>query len=132
VAPRRFSFVLLAIFAVLAAALASIGLYGVMSYLVAERTTEIGIRVALGADRPRVIRYVVGEGMLLGTIGLVLGFAGSVAAVRLLRNMLFRVSIYDPWIFLASAGLLGAVTLIACSLPAIRAARVDPIQALRA
>jgi putative ABC transport system permease protein len=132
VAPRRFSFVLLSIFAGIAGILAAIGLYGVMAYLVAERTNEIGIRIALGADRARVMRFVIGEGMLLGGIGIGLGLAGSLAAVRALRTMLFHVSIYDPSIFTAGAGLLAAVALAACGLPAFRASRVDPIQALRA
>jgi putative ABC transport system permease protein len=132
VAPRRFSFVLLSILATIGGALAAVGLYGVMAYLVAGRTSEIGIRIALGADRGRVVRLVVGEGMVLGLVGIALGLAGSLGAVCALRTMLFHVSIYDPWIFAAGAGLLAAVAFAACGLPALRASRVDPIQALRA
>jgi putative ABC transport system permease protein len=132
VAPRRFSFVLLAIFASLAATLAAIGLYGVMAYLVEDRTREIGIRVALGADATQVVRLVVGHGMSLTIIGIVAGLAGSIGAVRLLRTMLYQVSIYDPWTFAVGAVLLGVVALVACYLPARRATRVDPVIALRA
>jgi putative ABC transport system permease protein len=132
VAPRRFSFVLLAIFASLAATLAAVGLYGVIAYLVEDRTREIGIRVALGADAGQVVRLVVGHGMSLTLIGIVAGLAGSIAAVRLLRTMLYQVSIYDPWTFAIGAALLGAVALVACYLPARRATRVDPVIALRA
>jgi putative ABC transport system permease protein len=131
VASRRFSFVLLGIFAGIAGLLAAIGLYGVMSYLVAERTSEIGIRVALGADRSRVLRLVLGEGMVLAMLGIVLGLAGSAAGVRTLRTMLFKVSIYDPWIFASCAVILAAIAIAACALPALRAARVDPMLALR-
>jgi putative ABC transport system permease protein len=131
VAPRRFSFTLLGLLAVLAATLAAIGLYGVMAYLVAERTNEIGIRMALGADRARVLRLVVGEGTRLIVVGIVFGLAASAAAVRLLRGLVFEVSVYDPWAFAAGAALLGGVALIACYVPARRATRVDPMIALR-
>jgi putative ABC transport system permease protein len=132
VAPRRFTFALLSVFASLGAVLAMIGLYGVMSYLVTERTNEIGVRVALGADRRRIMRFVVGEGMLLAAAGVTLGLAGSLAGVRLLRTMLFRVSVYDPSIFAAGAVLLIATALIACLIPARKAAGLDPVEALRA
>ena len=131
VAPRRFSFTLLGLLAVLAATLAAIGLYGVMAYLVAERTNEIGIRMALGADRARVLALVVGEGTRLIVIGVVLGLVVSVAAVRMLRGLVFEVSVYDPWAFGIGAVLLGGVALIACYVPARRATRVDPMIALR-
>jgi predicted permease len=131
VAPRRFRFILLGLFAVLAATLAAVGLYGVMSYVVTERTNEIGVRVALGADRSRVMRLVVGEGMAMTAVAAVLGLAGSLAAVRALQSMVFRVSVYDPWIFAAGALILGAVAVVACAFPAWRAAKVDPISALR-
>jgi len=132
VAPRRYSFVLLAVFAGLAATLAAIGLYGVISYLIEERTREIGIRVALGADAAQVVRLVVGNGMSLALMGVVAGFAGSIATVRVLRTMLYQMSVYDPSSFVVAAALLVAVALLACYLPARRATRVDPMIALRA
>lgn len=132
VAPLHFTFLLLGIFASVAAILAAVGLYGLMAYLVDDRTREIGIRVALGADRSQVIRTVVGSGMTLTLIGLVAGFLMSLAAVRLLRTMLYKVSIYDPWTFAAGAAVLALVACLACYLPARRAARLDPMAALRA
>ena len=132
VAPLHFTTVLLGIFASIAAILAAIGLYGVMAYLVADRTREIGIRVALGADRSQVVGIVIRNGMRLVLIGLVAGLAGSVFAVRLLRALLYRVSMYDPWIFVIGASSLGAIALFACYLPARRATRLDPMVALRA
>jgi putative ABC transport system permease protein len=132
VAPRRFSFVLLTVFALLAATLAAVGLYGVMAYHVADRTREIGIRTALGAEPKTLLQLVVRQGMTLSLVGIILGLMGSVAAVRLLRHMLFGVSIYDPWTFAAAALLLGLVAIIACWMPAQRAANVDPTVALRA
>jgi putative ABC transport system permease protein len=132
VAPLHFTSVLLGIFASVAAILAAVGLYGVMAYLVDDRTREIGIRVALGADRSQVIRIVVGNGMTLTLIGLVAGFVVSLAAVRLLRTMLYGVSIYDPWTFAAGAVVLALAAFLACYLPARRAARLDPMVALRA
>ena len=130
-APRKFNFMLVGAFAAIGALLAIVGLYGVMSYLVAERTNEIGIRVALGADSGRITRFVAGEGMAMALIGVGLGFAGSLAAVRLLRTMLFKVSIYDPAIFAGGAVLLLATAALACTGPARRAARLDPVEALR-
>jgi putative ABC transport system permease protein len=132
VAPRRFNFVLLGILATVAALLAAIGLYGVMSYAVAERMREFGIRAALGADRARVLQHVMREGVWLTVIALAIGGAGSYAAVQLLRNMLFQVSVHDPWIFAAGGIVLAAVALTACLIPALRATRVDPVTALRA
>ena len=131
VAPLRFTFVLLGIFASVAAILAAVGLYGVMAYLVDDRTREIGIRVALGADRSRVLRIVVGNGMTLIVIGLVAGFAVSLAAVRLLRTMLYGVSMYDPLTFATGAAVLTLAAFLACYLPARRATRLDPMVALR-
>ena len=132
VAPLHFTFVLLGIFASVAAILAAVGLYGVMAYLVDDRTREIGIRVALGADRSQVIRIVVGNGMTLTLIGLVVGVALSLGTVRLLRTMLYGVSMYDPWTFAAGAVVLSFAAFLACYLPARRATRLDPMVALRA
>jgi len=123
---------LLGMLASLAATLAAVGLYGVMAYLVADRTQEIGIRIALGAERRRVVGFIVGHGMTLAAAGIVLGLVCSLGAVRLLRNMLYQVNIYDPYSFAAGGVLLAAVAFLACYLPARRAARVDPVIALRA
>ena len=131
VAPLHFSTVLLGIFASIAAALAAVGLYGVMAYLVTDRTREIGIRIALGADRSQVVRIVIDSGVALTLAGLAAGFVGSLFAVRLLRAMLYGVSMYDPWTFVAGASVLGTVALVACYLPARRATRLDPMVALR-
>lgn len=131
VAPRRFSFVLLGLFASLAALLAAIGLYGVIVYLVTERTNEIGVRVALGADRSRVLRMVLGEGMRLAVVGIVIGLSGSFLAARLLRQLVYQVSVYDPWAFSSAACLLAVIAFVACCVPAWRATRVDPMVALR-
>lgn len=131
IAPRRFSSALVGAFAAIGALLAAIGLYGVMSYLVIERTNEIGIRAALGADSERIMRFVLGEGMILVTAGVTLGLLGSLAGVRLLQGMLFRVNTYDPLIFIAAAGLLVITALIACAAPARRAASLDPVEAIR-
>jgi putative ABC transport system permease protein len=131
-APRRFSTLVLGAFAALAAALAAIGLYGVLAYLVTDRTREIGIRIALGADRDRVLRLVMTQGVWLTAIGVGLGLAGSAGAVRLLRSMLFGVGEYDPASFGVAAAVLAGAALLACYLPARRATRVDPMIALRA
>ncbi|HEY4215945.1 MAG TPA: ABC transporter permease [Gemmatimonadaceae bacterium] len=131
-APRRFAFVLFGIFAGLAVMLAAIGLYGVLAHLVAERTRELGVRVALGADPRRVRGLVLGQGVLLTMLGTMLGLGGSVLAVRAARTLVYDVSIYDPWTFIAGAVVLVAVSLAACWFPARRASRVDPMIALRA
>ena len=131
VAPRRFIVVLLGMFAGLAALLAVIGLYSVLSYLVAERTREIGIRVALGADTARVLKLVLGNGIALTGIGVLLGAAAAALTVRLLKSMVYDMSVYDPWMFAASAGMLMAVALVAAWLPARRAAAIEPVKALR-
>jgi putative ABC transport system permease protein len=132
VAPRWFILVLLACFAALAFTLAVIGLYSVLAYLVTERTREIGIRLAVGADRSRVLRMVLGHGLRLTIVGLILGGATSIAAVRVLRAWMYEMSVYDAPTFGAVAVLLCAVALIASWLPARRASRVDPMLALRA
>jgi len=132
IAPRKFTLVLLASFAGLAVGLAIIGLYSVLAYLVAERTREIGIRIAIGADAGRVTAMVLGQGLPLTIIGLVIGAAVSVAAVRVLRAWMYEMSVYDAPTFVAVSLLLGIVALVASWLPARRASRVDPVQALRA
>jgi putative ABC transport system permease protein len=132
IAPRKFTLVLLASFAGLAVGLAIIGLYSVLAYLVAERTREIGIRIAIGADSRRVTAMVLGQGLRLTIIGLVIGAAVSVAAVRVLRAWMYEMSVYDAPTFAAVSALLCMVALVASWLPARRAGRVDPVQALRA
>jgi putative ABC transport system permease protein len=132
IAPRKFTLVLLASFAGLAVGLAIIGLYSVLAYLVAERTREIGIRIAIGADSRRVTAMVLGQGLRLTIIGLVIGAAVSVAAVRVLRAWMYEMSVYDAPTFAAVSALLFMVALVASWLPARRAGRVDPAQALRA
>jgi putative ABC transport system permease protein len=131
VALRRFSMLLLGVFAAVAVALACVGLYGVISYSVAQRTREIGLRVALGA-RPRdVLRLVLGRGLGLAGLGIVLGLAGGLAVTRVISSLLFGVGARDPLTFAAVAALLSLVALAACLFPARRATKVDPMVALR-
>jgi len=131
VATRRFSMLLLTVFAIVALALASLGIYGLMSYAVAQRTREIGVRMALGASRRDVLKLVVRQGMKLTFIGLALGLVSSLALTRTMKNLLFNVSATDPATFAAIALLLIAVALLACFVPARRATKVDPLVALR-
>jgi predicted permease len=130
-AARRFSMILLGIFAALALALSCVGIYGVISYLAGQRTHEIGIRMALGAQRNDVLRLVLGHGAKMVLIGVGVGIAASLALTQLMAKMLFGVSAYDPLTFLAVACLLSLVALAASYIPARRAMRVDPIIALR-
>jgi putative ABC transport system permease protein len=129
---RKFTMTLLTIFAGIAIALASIGLYGVMSYLISQRTREMGIRMALGAQRRDVLQLVIRRGMLLTMVGVGLGLAGSFGLTRLISSLLFGVSATDIGTFGAVSSLLFVIALLACWLPARRASRVDPIVALRA
>jgi putative ABC transport system permease protein len=129
---RRFSMVLLALFAGLALTLAAVGIYGIVAYSVTERTHEIGVRVALGAQRRDVMAMVVGQGMAMTLVGTAIGVAASAALARLMSSLLFGVSAVDPATFVAIPLLLIAVALAACYVPARRAMRVDPLQTLRA
>jgi putative ABC transport system permease protein len=130
-AARRFSMILLGTFAALALALSCVGIYGVISYLAGQRTHEIGIRMALGAQRNDVLRLILGHGAKVAAIGVAVGIAASLALTRLMANLLFGVSAYDPVTFLAVACLLILVALAAAYIPARRAMRVDPVVALR-
>jgi putative ABC transport system permease protein len=131
-APQRFSAMALGAFAGGALLMAAIGLYGVLAFGVSRRTREIGVRLALGAKVSEVVTLVLREGMTLALTGLVLGFAGSVAAVRLIASQLYATEVYDLTTFVLVAGVLFLVALLACYVPARRAARVNPITALRA
>jgi putative ABC transport system permease protein len=128
---RRFAMLLLAGFAMLAMTLASIGLYGVMSYTVTQRARELGVRLALGADSREVLGLVLLQGLKLALTGVAIGLLTAFAVTRVMKNMLFNLSATDPLTFLAIALLLVAVALVASYLPALRATRVNPIEALR-
>src|SRR3989454_2741384 len=128
---RRFSLVIFSSFAAVALLLAALGIYGVTAYAVEERTQELGIRLALGAQASDVLRLVIGQGMKAVLLGIVIGLGGAFALTRLIAHLLFEVSATDPLTFAVVASLLIFVTLLACYLPARRATRVDPMEALR-
>jgi len=130
-ATRRFSMTLLNAFALLALLLASVGLYGVISYLVGQRTREFGTRLALGARRPDILRLVLNHGMKMALGGIALGLVAALGMTRLLAGILYGVSATDPATFALIALLLTAVGLLACFVPAWRATKVDPLVALR-
>jgi putative ABC transport system permease protein len=130
-AQTRFSFLLMAVFAVLAVLLAGIGIYGVMAYAVGQRTKEIGIRMALGEEPARIRNRVVGDGMKLVAISLVLGLAGAFLLARAQSALLFGVRASDPVTFLVAPLILVAIAFLGCYLPARRAIRIDPLHALR-
>jgi putative ABC transport system permease protein len=131
VAQPRFQTLLLSLFGLVTLVLVSAGIYGVVSYSVAQRTHEIGIRMALGAGRRDILRLVIGQGMNLVLAGLAIGLAGALALTRLMTTLLFGVSANDPLTYGSIALLLALVALLACWIPARRAIRVNPIVALR-
>src|SRR5262249_36191881 len=130
-AQPRFSMLLLGIFAAVALVLAAVGVYGVMSYSVTQRTREIGIRIALGAEASGVFKMLVRGGMSVAVIGLAIGLAGALAATRVLTSLLFQVSATDATTFIVVSVALTGVALAACFVPARRATKVDPMEALR-
>jgi predicted permease len=131
IARPRFLTVLLGIFAGLALALAAVGTYGILSYLVSERMREIGIRMALGAEPRGILRLVLTRGLMLTSIGLVLGLGASFGLTKVIRTLLFNVTPTDPWTLASVAVVIAAVSFVACVIPAWRAARVDPLVVLR-
>jgi putative ABC transport system permease protein len=131
-ADRRFSLLLLSMFAASALLLAVIGIYGVMSYVVTQRTQEMGVRLALGADPGDILRLVLGEGARLVIVGLLLGIGGAALLTRLLSTMLFEITPMDPLTYVVVVAVLAATAVAACQIPAWRATRADPLTALRA
>jgi putative ABC transport system permease protein len=131
VARQRFSMLLLGLFAGLALLLAAVGIYGVMSYSVVQRTREIGIRMALGAQKRDVLGMTLRHGLQLVAIGVVIGIAGAVGLTRLMASLLFGVSATDPGTFAAITIILAVVALLASYIPAMRSMKVDPVIALR-
>jgi len=131
VAAPRFRTLLFAVFAGLAVCLAMAGVYGVMAYAIGQRSTEIGLRMALGASTGSVLRLVLGQGLALAGLGLALGLGAAVTGTRLLTTVLFRVRPNDPVVYLAVAALLSLVALVACYIPARRASKIDPLTAIR-
>jgi putative ABC transport system permease protein len=131
VAPRRFQRALFVTFAAIALVLALVGTYGVLNYTVSERTREIGVRIAIGAERRTIMRMVLARGFRLGMAGIGIGIGGALALDRIIESLVFGVPATDAWTYLSVCGILLAVALAAASLPALRAIHVDPVEALR-
>ncbi len=128
---RKFSITLLLAFSALAVLLGAVGIYGVMSYSVTQRTREMGVRMALGAHRIDVVRLVLRHGVRLTVLGLLLGLAGAIGSTRFIESQLYEVDAADPLTYVAVAVLLGAVSVMASYMPARKASRTDPLEALR-
>jgi putative ABC transport system permease protein len=131
VAPARFITLLLGLFAAIAAILAGVGIYGVISYSVSQRTHEIGVRMALGASSRDVMRLIVRQGMITAAVGIAAGLAAAFAMTKLMKSLLYEISATDPATFAIIPALVAVVALAACLVPARRATRVDPMEALR-
>jgi ABC-type antimicrobial peptide transport system permease subunit len=130
-APRRFQTLLLSLFAALALGFAATGIFAMMHYTVAQRTKEIGIRMAIGASRTNVVEMILREGLILAGVGVAIGLTGSLALSRLIRSLLFEVGPGDPITLSVVSVLLACLALLACYIPARRATRIDPMAALR-
>lgn len=130
-APRRFQMLLFGVFAAVALIIATVGIYGVVSYAVSQQSHEIGIRMALGATPSQAMRMIVGQGMRLTLIGIVIGLTASIALTRMIKTLLLNVSTTDPAILVGVVLLLTAVAFIAIYLPARRAVKIDPLLAIR-
>ena len=128
---QRLSVVLVSLFSVLALLLAAVGLYGVLAYSIAQRTREIGIRIALGAESGSILNLVVRQGLIIVGIGLAAGILGSMILTHLIQSLLYGVSGTDPIALLTAIGVLGLAAFLACVVPAWRAIRIDPMIALR-
>jgi putative ABC transport system permease protein len=131
VAPARFRMLMMGLFALVALALAVVGLYGVMAYTVGQRRQELGVRAALGAESSTLLRLVLREGLTPVAIGIAIGLAGAATLTRLMSTLIFEINVFDPFTFAAVPVLLAMVAAVACYLPARRATRVDPLIALR-
>jgi putative ABC transport system permease protein len=131
VASSRFVMLLLSIFSILALGLAAVGIYGIMSYFIIQRTQEIGVRMALGAQNRDVLKLVIGKGMVLALVGAAIGLLASFALTRLMRSLLFGVTPTDWLTFVIASMVLLTVALLACYIPARRATKLDPLIALR-
>jgi putative ABC transport system permease protein len=131
ISKQRFAMLMLGLFAAMAVILSMVGIYGIMSYSVTQRTHEIGVRVALGAKAHDVVRMIVRQGIVLIVIGITTGLAGSFALTRIMASLLYEVKPIDPFVFSTTALMLALVALFACYIPARRATKVDPLVALR-
>jgi putative ABC transport system permease protein len=131
ISQTRFPALTLSLFACAALLLAAIGVYGVLAYTVAQRRHEIGVRMALGAQQGQILRFFLGQGVKWAALGGCAGLLAALILVQFMRSMLFQIGPYDPEVFVTVVAVLSAVVLLACSIPALRATRVDPVVAMR-